>query len=88
MEIRESQKFGIRAEITGFDFKALMERMRAHVKKSRDPMQRSLEEAEEFDYYPGEARFTGDHTLEVGGATLRGKTIFIAAGARPLIPQR
>ena len=86
MEIRESQKFGIRAEITGFDFKALMERMRAHVKKSRDPMQRSLEEAEEFDYYPGEARFTADHTLEVGGATLRGKTIFIAAGARPLIP--
>ena len=86
MEIREAQKFGISAEIKGIDFRAVMERMRRHVRKSHDPMQKGLEEAEEFDYYAGEARFSGEYTLEVAGEQLRGATIFIAAGARPLIP--
>ena len=86
MDIREAGKFGIDAEIKRVDFAAIMERMRQHVKKSHDPMQRGLEEAEEFDYYAGEARFTGEHTLEVKGETIRGKTIFIAAGARPRRP--
>lgn len=86
MEIREAGRFGITAELTGVDFRAVMERMRAHVKKSRDAMQKGLQEAEEFDYYGGEARFTGDRIVEVNGESIRGKSIFIAAGARPLIP--
>ena len=86
MEIREAGKFGIETEIRKVDFAAIMERMRAHVKNSRDPMRRSLEEAKDFDYYPGEAQFTDERTLEIGGRKIRGKTLFIAAGARPLIP--
>jgi mycothione reductase len=86
MEVREAGKFGITAEIRSVDFGAIMERMRQHVAHSRDPLQRSLKEAGEFDYYPGEARFTDERTLEIAGATVRGRTIFIAAGARPLIP--
>lgn len=87
MEVREAGKFGITAEIKAIDFKAVMDGMRAHVRKSRDSMQQALQTAEEFDYYPGEARFTGERTLEVGGATIRGKAVFIASGARPLIPK-
>jgi mycothione reductase len=63
-----------------------MERMRKTVKKSHDHMKESVEKAEEFDYYDGEANFTGDYTLEVKGQTIKGKTIFIVSGVRPLIP--
>jgi dihydrolipoamide dehydrogenase len=86
MEIREAKKLGIEAEIKSVDFGSIMERMRQHVKKSRDSMQRSLKESEDLDYYAGEARFTGMRTLDVPGETIRGKDIFIAAGARPFIP--
>jgi mycothione reductase len=86
MEIREAKKLGITAEIKEIDFKAIMDRMRNTVKKSHDNIQKALDKAEDFDFYFGEARFTGDYTLEVNGQAIKGKTIFIASGARPLIP--
>jgi dihydrolipoamide dehydrogenase len=63
-----------------------MERMRKAVARSRDRMKETVEKAEEFDFYGGEANFTGDYTLEVKGQEIKGKTIFIVSGARPLIP--
>ncbi len=86
MEIRESGKFGIAAAVGEVDFKAIMDRMRGIVKRSHDRIRDSLEHAEDFDFYPGQARFTADHTLEVNGSSIKGKTIFLVSGARPLIP--
>jgi mycothione reductase len=63
-----------------------MARMRDAVKKTRDHIKESVENAEEFDFYSGEAHFTGDYTLEVAGETIKGRTIFLVSGARPLIP--
>jgi mycothione reductase len=39
--------------------------MRKHVKKGHDRIKEALEKAEDFDFYSGEAHFTGDYTLEV-----------------------
>jgi len=86
MEVREAKKLGISAEVGAVDFPAIMERMRTHVGKSRDQIKTALESAEDLDYYGGEAQFTGERTLEVNGKALKGKTVFIAAGARPLVP--
>jgi mycothione reductase len=86
MDIREVSKLGITADIKEIDFAAIMERMRRTVKKSRDTIQKTLEKSEGFDYYGGEARFIADYTLEVNIKTIKGKTIFLASGARPLIP--
>ncbi len=86
MEIREAKKLGITAEIKEIDFKAIMDRMRSTVKESHDHIRQALEKATDFDFYFGEARFTSDYTLEVTGQTIKGKTIFIASGARPFIP--
>ena len=63
-----------------------MGRMRDAVKKSRDRIEESVENAEEIDFYGGEAHFTGDYTLEVNNQTIKGKTIFLVSGARPLVP--
>jgi mycothione reductase len=86
MEIREAGKFGIAAEIKAIDFAAIMERMRGKIRKSHDYIQKALKEAEDFDYYEGEAQFTGEYTLEVNDKTIKGRTIFIVSGARPLVP--
>jgi mycothione reductase len=86
MEIREAQKLGITAEIKAIDFPAIMERMRKTVKRSHDAIQKTLNEAEDFDYYGGEAHFTDEYTLDAAGRTIKGKSIFIVSGARPRIP--
>ncbi len=86
MEVREAQKLGISASIESVDFGAIMARMHGHVGETRDRVQEALDKAEDFDYYNGEAHFTGEYTLEVKGQTIRGKTIFLATGARPLVP--
>ena len=87
MEIREANKLGITAEIKDISFSTIMERMQNNVKKTHDRIQKGLGEAEDFDFYSGEARFISDYTLEVNDKQLKGKTFFIVSGARPLIPR-
>jgi dihydrolipoamide dehydrogenase len=87
MEIREAKKLGITAEVREIDFASIMSRMRDKVAASMNRIRETVEKTEEFDFYGGEARFTGDHTLEVNGKSIKGKTIFIVPGARPLIPK-
>ncbi len=86
MEIRESGKLGITAAIEKIDFSSIMERMRKSVNISRDNIQKTLDTTGDFDYYKGEARFIADYTLEINIKTIKGKTIFLASGARPFIP--
>ncbi len=86
MEIREAKKFGITAQIGKIDFAAIMARMRASVKQGHDHIQEALGKAKDFDFYFGEAQFTADYTLQVNDKEIRGKTLFLASGARPFIP--
>ena len=85
-EIQEAKKLGIAADIKNIDFKAIMERMRASVRKSQEDIRDGLSRAPKLDFYEGEGHFTGAYTLEVNGEQLKGEKIFIAAGSRPLIP--
>jgi mycothione reductase len=64
-----------------------MARMRKKVAASVNRIKETVEKAEDFDFYGGETHFTGDYTLEVNGKTIKGRTIFIVSGARPLIPR-
>jgi dihydrolipoamide dehydrogenase len=86
MDIRESRKLGIRTEVSGVDFTAVMRRMRALTKESRDHMKEGLGRIPGLDYYEAPAEFVSDYTLEVGGEKIKGRKIFLVSGARPLIP--
>jgi mycothione reductase len=86
MEIREAEKFGIRAEIKSVDFAAVMDRMRESIRQDRESMLKEIKGLPGLDYYDGEAHFTEPYTLKVQGREIRGKKILIASGARPLIP--
>jgi dihydrolipoamide dehydrogenase len=86
VEIQEAKKLGIDAEIKHIDFKAIMEHMRRVVSESQDEIREGIEQAQNLDYYKVEAHFIDRYTLQVGDHRIRGKKIFIASGARPLIP--
>ena len=86
VEIQDSGKLGISADIVDIDFSAIMDRMRKTVQTGHDHVRRGIGQTKELDFYEGEGHFTGDHTLEVKGEQIAGEKIFIASGARPLIP--
>jgi mycothione reductase len=86
MEIQEAKKLGIAASVKNIDFNFIMERMRKSVRKGQEEMRHALTHAPKLDYYEGEGRFSAEYTLEIGGETIRGDKIFIAAGSRPTIP--
>jgi mycothione reductase len=85
-EIEEAGKLGIEAEIKNIDFKSIMARMRRNIRENQSHIREGIKQAKGLDFYQGEGHFTGDYTLEVNGQKIKGKKIFIASGARALIP--
>jgi len=85
-EIKESGRLGIQAEITRIDFPAIMQRMKSAVESGRNSIMEAIKDSVHLDFHHGEGHFVKDHTLEVNDGKIKGKKIFIAAGARPIIP--
>ncbi|MGA3208556.1 MAG: dihydrolipoyl dehydrogenase [Syntrophales bacterium] len=85
-DIEEARKLGIEARVKRIDFPAIMDRMKATINESRTWMKNEIASSEGLDFYNDEARFVDDYTLKVGKKTVKGRKIFIASGARPLIP--
>ena len=85
-DIEEARKLGIEAKVKRIDFPAIMDRMKATINESQTWMKNEIASSEGLDFYNDEARFVDDYTLKVGKKTVKGRKIFIASGARPLIP--
>ncbi|KYC45647.1 MAG: Dihydrolipoyl dehydrogenase [Candidatus Methanofastidiosum methylothiophilum] len=85
-EIENSKKLGVEANITKIRFKEIMERMRSSIAEDREQMREGIKQAKNLDFYDGAGYFVDDYTMEVNGKKIIGEKIFIAAGARPLIP--
>ncbi len=85
-EIEEAKKLGIQAKITRIDFSSIMERMKKAVKEGQDSIWKEIKNSKNLDVYSDEARFVEEYTLEIGDEKIKGENIFIASGARPLIP--
>ncbi len=86
VEIKESEKLGLKSQLRKVDFKFIMERMRKLVEGSRKKIRKGIKELKNLDFYEGEGHFVDDYTIEVNGNKLKGKKIFIVSGARPLVP--
>lgn len=86
MESVENSKFGIRSKKIDVDFGAVMKRMQGVVASGRSAIQKAIRESGNLDFIHKEARFIDEHTLDAGGHSIRGKKIFIATGARPVVP--
>lgn len=85
MEIRESEKLGIKSKIENIDFQNIMSRMKKVIKESHEHM-KGISQVEGLDYYNSEGHFVDDYTFEVNNEKITAEKIFIGTGARPLIP--
>jgi len=86
VEILEAKKLDIHAQITDINFRAVMERMRNAVTTGRSSIKKAIEETGNLEFINSEGHFIDEHTLEAGDEKIEGKKIFIASGARPMIP--
>jgi dihydrolipoamide dehydrogenase len=86
MEIEGARKLGIDAHITSIDFEEIMTRMRNSIGETQRMIREGIGQTENLDFYEGQGQFVSEDTLQVGQERIRGKKIFIASGARPLIP--
>lgn len=85
-EMRNAQRFGIRASEVAVDFDAVMERVRAiRARLSPHDSARRFRELG-VDVFLGPARFAGPDRVDVNGATLRFKSAVICTGARATRP--
>jgi mycothione reductase len=85
-EIQEAKKLGVVGEVKSIDFNFIMERMRKVVREGQKHMRHELSYVDNLDFYDGEGYFVDDYTMEVTGEKIKADKVFIAAGARPLIP--
>lgn len=79
------RELNVDTEVADVDFNAVMNRMREYVDRHRENMKKNLKDSE-IDIYESEARFVDDYLLKSNDELIRGKKIFVAAGARPSIP--
>jgi dihydrolipoamide dehydrogenase len=86
VEIEAASDLFVSAEVKNIDFKAIMERTRTVIRRGVDYNRQWIGEEQNLDFYESEGRFTGDYTLDLKGQIIKGKQIFIASGARPMIP--
>ncbi|HWR58837.1 MAG TPA: dihydrolipoyl dehydrogenase [Thermodesulfovibrionales bacterium] len=85
-EIRDAKKFGIDARIMGIDFGPVMRRMKKAVAFGRNGIGEAIRDSKNLDFYNEEGHFVDDRIIEIGNRKIEGRKIFIASGARPLIP--
>ncbi|MDZ7755550.1 FAD-containing oxidoreductase [Rhodohalobacter sp.] len=84
---RRGNDFGV--EI-GDDIKVNLKKVKARkdklVKNSTEGVENWLRETKNLTVFKGHARFTGNHTVQVGNQTLTAEKIFINTGAKPFVP--
>jgi mycothione reductase len=85
-EVQEASKLGIEAEIKQIDFAAIMARMRRTIGADRESIREGISLTPGLDLYEEEGHFVGWTEIQVGEEVIRGDMIFLASGARPLVP--
>ncbi len=85
-DIKRAEKLGFKTASADFDFSAIMERVQ-HIIKKIEPHD-SVERFEGLGVtcLSGEASMKSAHEVEVDGKVITGRSIVIAAGARPFVP--
>jgi dihydrolipoamide dehydrogenase len=84
--LEAARAVGVEAKIEKIDFDLIMKRMHSIVDEGRRGMERSAEGAENLDWYRGWGEFVGDLEIKVDEETITAPKIFIASGARALVP--
>ncbi len=85
-DVNHSQKYGVKTASADFDFKDVMNRVQAAIKKiePHDSVERFTELG--VDCVTGEGKLVSPWAVEVNGKTITARNIILATGARPFVP--
>lgn len=85
--VKRSNEFGIREANVNFDFRDVMQRVRQTIQaiEPHDSVERYSDLG--VDCVQGNATITSPWTVDVDGKTINTRSIIIAAGAEPFVPQ-
>ena len=85
-DVNNSQKYGVKTASAEFDFKDVMARVQAAIKKiePHDSVERFTELG--VDCVTGEGKLVSPWAVEVNGKTITARNIILATGARPFVP--
>lgn len=86
-QMREAEKWGLQNHEPQFEFREVMERMRARRAKIAPNDSQERFESLGVDVFRGEARFVSPHEVEVDGQRLRATNFVIATGSRAASPK-
>jgi dihydrolipoamide dehydrogenase len=84
--IQEADRIGIKAKIESIDFQNIMHRMRHLVTEENQGMANGVKADSRIQWFKDVGEFVSDYTMQVGDNKIKGDKVFIASGARPLIP--
>jgi dihydrolipoamide dehydrogenase len=85
-DIRRAQLFGIKAKVTGIDWKKIVKRVTATVDGEAREIEEGNRGEKNITVYRDAAKFTGPKTLQVGKDSITADKIVIAVGTRPGVP--
>jgi pyruvate/2-oxoglutarate dehydrogenase complex dihydrolipoamide dehydrogenase (E3) component len=83
---KRAKEFGFKKTTVDFDFKDVMNRIQNIIKIIEPHDSRKRYTALGVECIEGEAKILSPHNVEVNGITLTARSIIIATGAKPLIP--
>jgi dihydrolipoamide dehydrogenase len=84
--IRNAEKIGLKAKITGINFSQIMTRAYREVSSESKAIEAGIKRNQNMTLYKTRAKFTGVRTLAVGNKQIRGQKVVVAAGTRPTAP--
>ena len=83
---KRAKEFGFKKTTVDFDFKDVMKRVQNIIKIIEPHDSRKRYTALGVECIEGEAKILSPHNVEVNGVTLTARSIIIATGAKPLVP--
>jgi len=84
---KRAREFGFKSIQVDFDFSEIMERIKNIIKMIEPHDSADRYTALGVECIKGEARITSPYTVEVNGRVLTTRSIIIATGARPFVPE-
>ena len=84
--IKKAKSFGLNANYSGADFKAVMARVKSVIGAIAENDSAEAFRKKGVEVIQGEASFIDNHTVEVGGRRITTKYIVIATGSEPAVP--
>ena len=83
--LHDAPDYGFDVKVNGFDWGKLKQARDAYVQRMNDVHRRNLDVAG-VDFIEGQARFAGEHEVEVAGERYTADHILIAVGGYPYVP--